>query len=71
MQSLADEIIEANNARNQGIADADYIIEFSDRYEGMVRMWRDALITRGSAPYGALEEMAERATQIQSQRKAK
>lgn len=53
----------------QALADCDYILEFSDQYEGWVRMWRDQLANNKQAQHGVFEELAARAEEIQKQRR--
>lgn len=60
--------IKANALREQAIADAQYIIEFSDRPEGMVHIWHCNLMAGQPMTLGIIDKLSKRAAEIQAQR---
>ena len=61
--------IRAQRAHEQSLADCEYILEFSDKPEGMVSMWRDRLCRHENIGWNAQQLISRRAEEIQGQRK--
>ena len=67
--TLSDQIKKAQAQREQAIADAEYILTFSDQPEGMVQMWLAQLTRHKQVGWHVITKLSQRAEAMQAERK--